>query len=46
MYKALIRFEEGESRLVQTMEMFVDEVGTAALKEVCQIAKSVSFLHV
>ncbi|KAH9287335.1 Cullin-1 [Echinococcus granulosus] len=40
MYKALIRFEEGEARLVQTMELYVDEVGTAALKDVCQIAKS------
>ncbi|KAM7541218.1 hypothetical protein Aperf_G00000044240 [Anoplocephala perfoliata] len=39
MYKALIRFEEGESRLVQMMESYVDEVGSNALKQVCEVAK-------
>uniref|UniRef100_A0A5K3FK58 CULLIN_2 domain-containing protein n=2 Tax=Mesocestoides corti TaxID=53468 RepID=A0A5K3FK58_MESCO len=38
MYKALIRFEDGEARLVQMMELHVDEVGSEALKEVCQSA--------
>lgn len=44
MYKALIRFEEGESRLVQMMESYVDEVGSNALKQVCEVAKTVSFV--
>ncbi|VDO14623.1 unnamed protein product [Rodentolepis nana] len=40
MYKALIRFEEGESRLVQMLELYVDEVGSDALKQVCETAKT------
>lgn len=44
MYKALIRFEEGESRLVQMLETYVDEVGSNALKQVCEAAKTVSHL--
>ncbi|KAM3185548.1 hypothetical protein ACTXT7_006107 [Hymenolepis weldensis] len=40
MYKALIRFEEGESRLVQMLETYVDEVGSNALKQVCEAAKT------
>nr|CDS31863.1 cullin 1 [Hymenolepis microstoma] len=40
MYKALIRFEEGESRLVQMLEAYVDEVGSDALKQVCETAKT------
>ena len=44
MYRALVRFEEGEARLVQMMEAYVDEVGSAALRDVCQIAKAVGQL--
>lgn len=43
MYRALVRFEEGEARLVQMMEAFVDEVGSTALREVSHVAKTVSY---
>lgn len=42
MYKALGRFAEGEARLVDIMESHVDKVGSEAIREVAQTAKSVS----
>lgn len=45
MCKVLSRYEEGISQLAQFLEIYVTELGSDALEQICDAAKEVKFVY-